>query len=94
MILFEFAYTDVEPPRSREYVNPAGLSDPFSGIHFGLTSGLLVLIPAVTTRKAHIISVTLKIIFVNFIALPSEPRIFCQRVSTTNLITGYSSQTA
>jgi hypothetical protein len=60
MSLFEVAYTDVDPLRSRGNVNCMAPT----GAHFGLAGGLLALIAAVTARKAHIISVPLKIIFV------------------------------
>ena len=60
MILFEVAYTDVDPPRSRGNVNCMAPT----GAHFGLAGGLLALIAATSARKAHIISVPLRIIFV------------------------------
>src|SRR5438270_843736 len=68
MILFEVAYTNVDPLRRRGNVNCMALT----GAHFGLASGLSVLIPAITTRQAHSISVTLEITFVRFIALPTS----------------------
>src|SRR5262245_45156919 len=76
MFLFEFAYTNVDPARSKGNVNCWAPS----GIHFGLASGLLVLIPAITTRKANSISVTLKIILVRFIVLPTSLGFLPRRV--------------
>jgi len=67
MILFEVAYTNVDPLRSRGNVNCMAPT----GAHFGLAAGLSGLIPAIRARKANTISVTLEIIFV-FIMLRSR----------------------
>src|SRR5437016_6334729 len=69
IILFEVgSYTNVDPRRSRGNVKPSASSGP----HFGLATGLVMLIPAIRDRKANAISVTLKIAFVRFTVSPSQ----------------------